>query len=311
MLARMGKELSKKFLPSIPSHFPDRVILPPLNTLPFIRKMPVLDGTSLVRERFLQGFFFSEEIESKSVERLLKSFLSFLSRLKGRPRMKRCWNLVENSALKLIEISRGEEGGRAWIVVSRRIFVSYCKIKSLPPPPPGKIRASPPRSFLPLSLPFHPRFPLLLLLLFALPFLARRIGTKADVKLGKLNETTAREGATFRRRGGVSRKFSTYLLHEPYTSKRICVYIYISVCIYIYIEREKKRGPREGWKNAGERSPPLPRGFITEDEVPKRPSFTRSRDRCTTRFFSPTFRSSESRFERFESDPLILYFSCR
>lgn len=236
----MGKELSKKFLPSIPSHFPDRVILPPLNTLPFIRKMPVLDGTSLVRERFLQGFFFSEEIESKSVERLLKSFLSFLSRLKGRPRMKRCWNLVENSALKLIEISRGEEGGRAWIVVSRRIFVSYCKIKSLPPPPPGKIRASPPRSFLPLSLPFHPRFPLLLLLLFALPFLARRIGTKADVKLGKLNETTAREGATFRRRGGVSRKFSTYLLHEPYTSERICVYIYICVCVYIYIYRKRE-----------------------------------------------------------------------
>lgn len=122
-----------------------------------------------------------------------------------------------------------------------------------------------------------PPFPLLLLLLllFALPFLARRIGTKADVKLGKLNETTAREGATFRRRGGVSRKFSTYLLHEPYTSY-LCVYVYM----YMYIERE-----REGWKNVGERSPPLPRGFITEDEVPKRPSFTRSRDRCTTRFF--------------------------
>lgn len=90
---------------------------------------------------------------------------------------------------------------------------------------------------------FLPSFPLLLLLLlFALPFLARRIGTKADVKLGKLNETTAREGATFRRRGGVSRKFSTYLLHEPYTS-RLCV----CVCI--------ERGAREGWKNAPLLSP--------------------------------------------------------
>lgn len=28
-------------------------------------------------------------------------------------------------------------------------------------------------------------------------------------------------------------------------------------------------------------------------------------------FFFRAFRSSESRFERFESDPLILYFSCR
>lgn len=93
---------------------------------------------------------------------------------------------------------------------------------------------------------FLPSFPLLLLLLlFALPFLARRIGTKADVKLGKLNETTAREGATFRRRGGVSRKFSTYLLHEPYTSKRICV------CACVCIER----GAREGWKNAPLLSP--------------------------------------------------------
>lgn len=143
---------------------------------------------------------------------------------------------------------------------------------------------------------FLPSFPLLLLLLlFALPFLARRIGTKADVKLGKLNETTAREGATFRRRGGVSRKFSTYLLHEPYTS-RLCV------CVCVYREGSERR--------MEERSPPL-RGFITVDEVPKRPSFTRSRDRCTTRFFFRAFRSSESRFERFESDPLILYFSCR
>ena len=89
-----------------------------------------------------------------------------------------------------------------------------------------------------------PPFPLLLLLLllFALPFLARRIGTKADVKLGKLNETTAREGATFRRRGGVSRKFSTYLLHEPYTSYLcVCICIYV---LYIYIEREREKDGR-------------------------------------------------------------------
>lgn len=82
---------------------------------------------------------------------------------------------------------------------------------------------------------FLPSFPLLLLLLlFALPFLARRIGTKADVKLGKLNETTAREGATFRRRGGVSRKFSTYLLHEPYTSK-LCTAVHVSVCVCVCV----------------------------------------------------------------------------
>lgn len=96
---------------------------------------------------------------------------------------------------------------------------------------------------------FLPSFPLLLLLLlFALPFLARRIGTKADVKLGKLNETTAREGATFRRRGGVSRKFSTYLLHEPYTSKRICV------CACVYREGSERR--------MEERSPPLPADLL-------------------------------------------------
>lgn len=98
-----------------------------------------------------------------------------------------------------------------------------------------------------------PPFPLLLLLLllFALPFLARRIGTKADVKLGKLNETTTREGATFRRRGGVSRKFSTYLLHEPYTS-----YLCVCICIYVlYIYRERERRMEERWRTLPSSSP--------------------------------------------------------
>ena len=180
------------------------------------------------RDRFLLNSLPSIRNEDDTFRGVLRKFLSEESRklLKSRRGVRIIFeNTWSKIRLKLIENMRRES--------LEDFSIALLKLN------PSATFVSPPFPLL-----------LLLLLLFALPFLARRIGTKADVKLGKLNETTAREGATFRRRGGVSRKFSTYLLHEPYTS-----YLCVCVCIYVYIYIERERRMEEGWRTLPSSSP--------------------------------------------------------